>query len=200
MFKKSLEFLIPLFLLSLYSMALIISKLRWIFFQTLSAGAFSRLLEKIQKGSIREAYEEVPRGYIEKTILSKAILSIQKGKTRTLHEELVEGARQALFPFVGDLSSFTTLANLSTLLGLLGTIVGMILAFYQLKVTGESNPYVLAGGISKALLTTAAGLIIAIPLVLSQNIFQKIARKKEDSMLQLISVFQYIHKENRSNG
>lgn len=197
MFKESLEFLIPLFLLSLYSLALIIAKLRWLLFQTLSFTAFQRLLDKIQKGQIKDAYEDVPKGYIEKTLLNKAILSIQKGKTRTLQEELIEGARQALFPFAGDLSSFTTLANLSTLLGLLGTIVGMILAFYQLKISGESNPYILAGGISKALLTTAAGLIIAIPLVLSQNIFQKIARRKEDSLLQLISVFQYVHRESR---
>jgi len=56
-----------------------------------------------------------------------------------------------------------TIANVSTLLGLLGTISGMIKTFNVLSVVGLGNPGTLAGGIAEALITTFAGLCVAIP-------------------------------------
>ena len=60
-----------------------------------------------------------------------------------------------------------TFANLATLLGLLGTVSGMIRSFTAITTEGVGNPTVLAGGISEALVTTAAGLTVAIPALIA---------------------------------
>ena len=64
-----------------------------------------------------------------------------------------------------------TLTNVAPLLGFLGTVIGMIIAFQSIEVAGEVEARVVASGISVALLTTAAGLIIAIPVSASHNLF-----------------------------
>ena len=64
-----------------------------------------------------------------------------------------------------------TTANVAPLLGFLGTVTGMIRSFDALATAGLSNPGLVASGISEALITTAAGLIIAIPVQLCYNYF-----------------------------
>ncbi|MGL5376750.1 MAG: MotA/TolQ/ExbB proton channel family protein [Cetobacterium sp.] len=65
------------------------------------------------------------------------------------------------------------IAYTSPMIGLLGTVTGMIEAFGKIAVSGAGDPNAVAGGISQALLTTAAGLIIAIPSIIAYNIFNK---------------------------
>jgi len=64
-----------------------------------------------------------------------------------------------------------TLTNVAPLLGFLGTVVGMIIAFQSIEAAGEVEATLVAGGIKVALLTTAAGLVIAIPVSISHNFF-----------------------------
>jgi len=64
-----------------------------------------------------------------------------------------------------------TIANVAPLMGFLGTVAGMILAFAAIEESGDVNPSLVAGGIKVALLTTAAGLTIAIPVNISYNFF-----------------------------
>jgi len=72
-----------------------------------------------------------------------------------------------------SLKGLATVATISPLLGLLGTVVGMIRAFIQIESHGAAvNPGLLAGGIWEALLTTAAGLSVAIPCLMFYNYFQ----------------------------
>ncbi|MDP7417279.1 MAG: MotA/TolQ/ExbB proton channel family protein, partial [Desulfobacterales bacterium] len=65
----------------------------------------------------------------------------------------------------------STVANLAPLVGFLGTVSGMIRAFNDIAAAGDVDPSVVAGGISEALLTTAGGLIVAIPVQASYNFF-----------------------------
>src|SRR5690606_31303564 len=60
-----------------------------------------------------------------------------------------------------------TIAAISPLLGLLGTVIGMIKVFAAITSSGVGNPSTLAGGISEALITTAAGLTVAIPSLMA---------------------------------
>ena len=69
------------------------------------------------------------------------------------------------------ISALSTISTVAPLLGLLGTILGMIQSFAVISVVGSGNPSALASGIANALLTTAAGLIIAIPTVVFYNYF-----------------------------
>ncbi len=64
-----------------------------------------------------------------------------------------------------------TLTNVAPLLGFLGTVIGMIIAFQSIEAAGEVEATLVAGGIKVALTTTAAGLIIAIPVSIFHNIF-----------------------------
>jgi len=64
-----------------------------------------------------------------------------------------------------------TLTNVAPLFGFLGTVIGMIIAFQSIEAAGEVEATLVAGGIKVALLTTAAGLVIAIPVSVSHNYF-----------------------------
>ena len=80
-------------------------------------------------------------------------------------------------------ASLELLAHLSPLLGLLGTVLGMIDAFSMLEQVGDqADPSVFAGGIWKALLTTAMGLVVAIPALAAFNFFDGRARRAEQLM------------------
>ena len=69
-----------------------------------------------------------------------------------------------------------TIGNIAPLLGLFGTILGMITSFEAIAVAGTGDPKVVAGGISQALVTTATGLAIAIPSIL---LYRYLARRAE---------------------
>ena len=64
-----------------------------------------------------------------------------------------------------------SIANIATLLGLLGTVIGMIAAFVNMRAAGSADLTILSGGIAQALVTTAAGLTVAIPSTLFHHLF-----------------------------
>jgi len=86
-----------------------------------------------------------------------------------------------------------TIANVSPLLGFFGTVAGMIKSFDALAEAGLSNPGLVAAGISEALITTAAGLAVAIPTQLAYNFFMnkinKFVRDIETSTNMLLETF-----------
>jgi biopolymer transport protein ExbB len=71
----------------------------------------------------------------------------------------------------GGLVVLATLTNVGPLLGFLGTVIGMIIAFQSIEAAGEVEATLVAGGIKVALLTTAIGLMIAIPVSIGHNYF-----------------------------
>jgi biopolymer transport protein ExbB len=71
------------------------------------------------------------------------------------------------------LGGMGTLANAATLLGLLGTVMGLIKSFHNIAITGSGGPAVISGGIAEALLTTAFGLFIGIPTLFFYNYYTK---------------------------
>ncbi|WP_372714604.1 MotA/TolQ/ExbB proton channel family protein, partial [Ilyobacter sp.] len=85
-------------------------------------------------------------------------------------------------------------AHTTPLLGLLGTVTGMIQAFHAIASYGTGDPSVLAEGISKALITTAGGLTVAIPAVIFYNYFNKridtVINNMEKSSVEMINFFR----------
>ncbi len=75
--------------------------------------------------------------------------------------------------FEKNLGVLGTMAAIAPLIGLLGTITGIMRAFSNMAVAGSSAPSVVAAGVSEALLTTAAGIIIAVPAILMYNHFSR---------------------------
>jgi biopolymer transport protein ExbB len=80
-----------------------------------------------------------------------------------------ETGRQEAVRLTRNLRVLETIAAVAPLLGLLGTVVGMIRVFASVSQAGLGNPEVLSGGISEAMVTTAAGLIVGIPALVSHN-------------------------------
>ena len=75
-----------------------------------------------------------------------------------------------------NLSTIKLLAAVAPLLGLLGTVVGMIETFQSITLFGTGDPKLMAGGISQALVTTMLGLIAAVPLLFIHNILESRSR------------------------
>jgi len=97
---------------------------------------------------------------VTKFLMSQSEMSEFKDE---LHITLDDASRTYVTRFLPVLN---TVGNISPLLGLLGTIMGMIIAFESIAESGTGDPRVVAGGISQALITTATGLIIAIPAII----------------------------------
>lgn len=91
---------------------------------------------------------------------------------QNLESKIEEKAIEVKFLLERNLNMLGTIATISPLLGLLGTVVGMITAFTGLTETSGANPDLLAEGISQALITTAFGLFIAVPGLVLHKYFE----------------------------
>jgi biopolymer transport protein ExbB len=99
-----------------------------------------------------------------------------------MKEAVEDSGRHAVYDLERYLGPLGTIAAISPLLGLLGTVSGMIAAFTAITAQGVGNPSVLAGGISEALVSTAAGLTVAIPSLIAYRFL----RGRVDGLVVLI--------------
>ncbi len=88
-----------------------------------------------------------------------------------MKESIQEAASHVIHELERYLNTLGTIAAVAPLLGLLGTVVGMIKVFAEIMAQGTGNASALAGGISQALITTAAGLSVAIPALIMHRYF-----------------------------
>lgn len=110
----------------------------------------------------------------------------------TVREEVLRLATRQLQALRSQLKLLEVIGALSPLLGLLGTVLGMIKVFQQLAVAGSQvDPSALSGGIWEALLTTAAGLIVAIPCVamlhLLEGVIERFRARLEDAVTRVFT-------------
>jgi biopolymer transport protein ExbB len=96
-------------------------------------------------------------------------LSYRHAPREVLKEAIEDSGRHVVHDLERYLNTLGTIAAISPLLGLLGTVSGMIRAFTAITTQGVGDPTVLAGGISEALITTAAGLAVAIPALIAHR-------------------------------
>ncbi len=129
----------------------------------------------------------------KKSPLAKILLVVLKNRgsqrsyLKSLAEEVGEREAVALQRYLGLLG---TIANITPLLGLLGTVLGMIKAFNVIAIEGMGTPATLGGGISEALITTAAGLTIAVPMILLHRYLssrsERLVLELEEATMQII--------------
>ena len=115
---------------------------------------------------LRELRSNSPLGQI----LAAGIANAKRGRD-IMKEAMEEAASQVSHDLQRYMTTLGIIASISPLLGLLGTVVGMIQVFTALMLEGAGNANVLAGGISQALITTAAGLSVAIPALMFHRFF-----------------------------
>ncbi len=164
----------PILLCSIFALAIILEKFWHIHKIRIDTQQFlSSILEKMKRHQVKEALE-----ICEKTkspishILKAGILKYDR--TRPQIKEAIEDASLYEIPRLEkNLSMLATIAHISPLLGLLGTVTGMVRCFQTIQAKSASfhpvSPGDLAGGIWEALLTTVAGLIVAIPTFIVYN-------------------------------
>jgi len=99
-------------------------------------------------------------------------LSARHLERERMKEQIEDVGRHVVHDLERYLNSLGTIASITPLLGLLGTVIGMIKVFSVITTQGVGDPGVLAGGISEALVTTAAGLTVAIPSVMFYRYFR----------------------------
>ncbi|MCU7891978.1 MAG: MotA/TolQ/ExbB proton channel family protein [Candidatus Thiodiazotropha sp. (ex Ustalcina ferruginea)] len=128
-------------------------------------------------------------------ILAAGLINRDHNK-EVMKEAIEEVGRQVVHELERYLNTLGTVASISPLLGLLGTVIGMIKVFSVIVTAGVGDPGVLAGGISEALITTAAGLSVAIPSLMFHRYFSglidRLVMGMEEQALKLVEV---IHGE-----
>lgn len=103
-------------------------------------------------------------------ILAAGLSNAQAGR-EVMKDSIQEAASQVIHAMERYVGALGTIAAVSPLLGLLGTVLGMIKVFVAIELQGTGNAGALAGGISEALITTAAGLCVAIPAMIMHRFF-----------------------------
>lgn len=111
-----------------------------------------------------------------------------------MKESIEEIGRQVAHSLDRFLNTLGTIASITPLLGLLGTVIGMIKVFAVITTHGVGDASILAGGISEALLTTAAGLSVAIPTLMFHRYFRgkvnDLVMTMEQEALKMVEVMQ----------
>ena len=189
----------PILLCSIVAIAIVIER-----FWTLSATRISPKYvvaqvwtwlknNQLDSTKLRELRLSSPLGQI----LAAGLLSSKHGRVAMI-DSIEQTAAQVVHDMERYLNALGTIAAITPLLGLLGTVVGMIRVFSEIMLQGTGNASALAGGISEALITTAAGLTVAIPTYMFHRYFN---RKVDSLVLSLehesIKLVDAIHSDRR---
>lgn len=158
----------PIFLASVFALAIVIEKLWHLHKINIDTQDFLKnILEKMKRHDTKEALKvcENAKSPIA-TILKAGILKYDRPRQQIV--EAIEDASLYEIPKLErNLNALATIAHISPLLGLLGTVTGMVRCFQTIQAKASTfhpvSPGDLAGGIWEALLTTVAGLVVAIP-------------------------------------
>jgi biopolymer transport protein ExbB len=118
---------------------------------------------------------------------------MNRNASREVMKEAIEDTgRHVVHELERYLNTLGTIAAVSPLLGLLGTVIGMIQVFSAITTQGVGNPSALAGGISQALITTAAGMSVAIPALMAYRYFRgkvnMLVIRMEQQALRMVEV------------
>ncbi len=141
------------------------------------------LVAKVWKSIIndtmtRSDIEELSKESALGQILSAGLMNRNESRER-IKECIEERGREVVHDMEKFLNTLGTIGSISPLLGLLGTVIGMISVFAAITTHGVGDPTALAGGISQAMITTAAGLTVAI----FSLVFYRYFRRKVDSIV-----------------
>jgi len=166
--------MVPIIACSVIALAICMERL-WVLRASRVAprGLLAEVWGRICGGKIDQDYLAVVR---EGSPLGKIIVAGLDNASHgreIMKESIQEAAGQVIHDLERFLNPLGTIAAVTPLLGLLGTVIGMIEVFSEIMIQGTGNAGVLAGGISQALITTASGLSIAIPALIFHRFFQR---------------------------
>lgn len=154
---------------------------------------------KLNADKLKEVRNGSPLG----RILASGLVNMQHNR-EIMKEAIEDTGRHVVHDLKRFLNSLGTIAAISPLLGLLGTVIGMIKVFSVITTQGVGDAGVLAGGISEALITTAAGLSVAIPSLMFHRYLRgrvdELVVSMEQETLKLVEVLHGEREREAANG
>lgn len=183
MLAKGGPVMIPLVLCSVVALAVVIERLGF-WWRHGDVGPAERALELAERGKLDEALEVARRSGTATARVIAAGLAERQAPPAAAMEAAAQTEMGRLRSYLPVLD---TIITLSPLLGLLGTVTGMIAAFGILSTSGMNQPNAITGGVAEALIATAAGLAIAIATLVPYNYFLSRAEQALDAMERLAS-------------
>lgn len=158
----------PLLALPLWALVLIILQVRqYSLRQSRDIKTGKLVVEKLEEGDSEQAKRV---GLASQSLVRDVLNACTPGSSREDAENRIEGILVKDEPALNKhVNTIAVIAGVAPLLGLLGTVMGMITLFEAITRYGTGDPQIMAGGISEALITTEVGLSIAIPLLLAHN-------------------------------
>lgn len=165
----------PLVLCSMIALGVIIAKAITLYIAHQGTHHVLEQVEELARSGDIEGAIEVARD-----TPGPAAAILLAGLRRIQNKQLAAGELETMIATTGTIELgflerglviLATIANVAPLMGFLGTVAGMILAFAAIETAGNVEPSLVAGGIKVALLTTASGLVIAVPVNIAYNFF-----------------------------
>jgi biopolymer transport protein ExbB len=150
---------------------------------------------KLDEVTLRRLKTSSPLG----RIIASGVSNSKHGR-EMMKESIEDVGRQVTHDLERFLDALGLIAEVSPLLGLLGTVFGMIEIFSQLMQHGAGDPTVLAGGISVALITTATGLTVAIPSLIFHRYFLRLVDEYVINMeMEALRLIEMMHGEREAS-
>ena len=145
---------------------------RWLFYRAADASArrFQKFCQDPGAADVDSSSSGAASTIFEK--MWEAAARLPEGAQEQRQLAVDDTVRTEIPRLESNLYILTTAATIAPLLGLLGTVLGMIKTFQAASITGLGNPQMLAEGISEALYNTAGGLMVAIPCIMANNHFR----------------------------
>lgn len=165
--------MLPLLMLGVVALAIVLERL-WTLRrnEVLPSGLGREVQEWVRRGKLDQNHLESLRRNSPLGALLAAALDVKGGVREMIRERIEDTGRHLVHRMERFLNALGTIASAGPLLGLLGTVVGMIQMFLGILDYGVGDVNQLAGGIGKALVCTATGMIIAIPALIFHRYFK----------------------------
>lgn len=187
----------PLIACSLISLTIIIE--RAIFWTRINRNKDNELLHEILKEAQQGDFNKVEKisNDSEDYVISIIRKAITNSNGAPIEKNLEIGAYEEVNRMKKYMAALDTIITLAPLLGIAGTVVGIIISFNILGGSITENPRAITGGIAQALITTAAGLIIAIITLVPYNYFLTRVDKATQNMESYLTNFQMLYDKNK---
>ncbi|TXH66770.1 MAG: MotA/TolQ/ExbB proton channel family protein [Thiothrix sp.] len=190
--------MIPIILASIIALAIIFERF-WALRKSkvMPAADIETARKLAESGQISPAaIENLSNSSVVGSVLATALASSNLPR-HVMKENVEEAGRHAVHRLERYLPALATIGSISPLMGLLGTVFGMISSFSQISKEGSGNPAAVAGGISEALITTAAGLVVALIAV----VFHRLLKAKVDNYVigmeqEAVKLIEIVNQNN----
>ncbi|XID75910.1 MotA/TolQ/ExbB proton channel family protein [Alkanindiges sp. WGS2144] len=188
--------MLPLIICSIAMCAIIIERsIRLRIDKIAPAGLTGQISKQVRAGAVnKQVLSQLKQRSVLGDLLATGIESQPHGFNFT-ENQMQTRANELVHSLEKNLNFLGTIGAIAPLLGLLGTVIGIIESFMAVNAGGVTDPAMLAAGISQALITTAAGMVVAIPALIAYRYFQRrivdIAMQLETQGNQLINILFY---------